>query len=293
MSKNKRTETQLLNQRTYRIIYTHLKNISLSRFEWSGLPEPLKGSYIEDALYAHGKCLFFKDPDFGYMSLPYSDNGEYNVYNEAVRFRAFGRNYNTEYNVENAVRIDNNPDKIASDDYVMVYTERLFQCDRAIDVNIRAQKTPLIIRCDNKELLTLKNMYEQVDGNMPAIFADKSLDLSNMMVLETKAPFVADKIRLEKHEIMNEILTFMGINNGNTDKKERLIVDEVNANNQYIKTNIELMLQEREKAAEEINHMFGLSVSVKINEKVLQALETEETDESVHSGAEDDNQQPA
>ena len=76
----------------------------------------------------------------------------------------------------------------------------------------------------------------------------KSFTKENITVLKTDADFVADKILDFKHEIKNELLTDLGINNSNTDKKERLISNEVDSNNLEIKINKEVMLMSRKNA---------------------------------------------
>ena len=63
---------------------------------------------------------------------------------------------------------------------------------------------------------------------------------------------------------MSEILSFLGIKNVNTEKKERLLVDEVNVGDMFSKINIDNMLLERQKACKFINETFGLNVNVKL-----------------------------
>lgn len=257
----------LLNTMTFKTIYTRLQNLALNVFKWSGLPDGLKQEYIEKSLYFFGQALFFKDPDMSYLCLQCAPDGSLNVYNEPIRFRAIGNIYNKEYTIDNSVWIKNNLGLISTHDYIMLYTNQLYEIRRSIDVNIKAQKTPYILTCTDKDLLSFKNIYAQIDGNVPVIFADKGMNLKNIEVLETAAPFVADKLSMQQHEVMDDIMSFLGINNSNTDKKERLIVDEVNSNNEYIIMNVDFMLEERLKACEAINKMFGLSVSVDLKNK--------------------------
>jgi hypothetical protein len=123
----------------------------------------------------------------------------------------------------------------------------------------------------------MMNIFDQVQSNTPAIYADKNLDMKNFEILFTNAPFVADKLADTKHDIWNEALTFLGINNANTDKRERLNGDEVNANNEFIEHNILFMLESRQEAAKAISKMTGLNITVKIREV--------EGNVEVHAGA--------
>ena len=77
----------------------------------------------------------------------------------------------------------------------------------------------------------IANAYMQYDGNNPFIFGSKTFELgSKINAIKTDAPYLIDKLELHKHEIWNECLTFLGIDNANTDKKERLILLNKEAN---------------------------------------------------------------
>ena len=143
-----------------------------------------------------------------------------------------------------------------------LYAIRLTEISRTIDVNINAQKTPVLIKCSDKQKLVLKNAYKQWDGNSPVIFADKSLDMATFNVLKTDAPIVFDKLQIQKNMLWNEIMTVLGINNANMDKKERLVDDEVRANNEQVEICADVMLKSRELAVEQINNLFGLNIKV-------------------------------
>lgn len=276
---------ELLNDLTFQITYNRLKNLALDMFEWEGLPEGMRPQYIENVLFHHGKALFFRDKNMGLLCLQANQNGGPNVYGEYQEWTAYGYNYNTSYKLNECVLIRNNVLLTNTHDVIMLYTNKLTEIERSLDANIKAQKFPYVITCDDKDLLTMKNVYRKIENNEPSIFADKNLNMNAVSVLETKAPFVADKLADYRHDVTNEILSLLGINNSNTDKKERLISDEVNSNNEYIKKNVSYMLESREQACEEINAMFGTNISVKLREV--------ESDESLHVDVEGDNGEPA
>jgi hypothetical protein len=264
MGKSKRpTISQLLNDLTFKTIYLRIKNLALNMFEWEGLPEGLRPEYIERVLYHEGQALFFKDDKMGIFCLPCQPSGGVNIYNEHMDFYAVGFNYHKKYSLDQAVLIKNNMLMTNTDDQVMIYANKIADIERSFDVNIRNQKFPFIIKCNDKDELTFKNIYYQIDGNEPVVYTDKNLDLDSIDVLPTIAPFVADKLADSRHDIWNEVLTYLGINNANTDKKERLVSDEVNSNNEFVRYNAEYMLQTRQYACDQINEMFGLNISVK------------------------------
>ena len=99
------------------------------------------------------------------------------------------------------------------------------------------------------------------------------LDDNAIRAIKTDVPYVADKLLVYKHELWNECLTFLGINNINGDKKERLIVDEANANTQLIELSADIMLASRQEAVKEINKKFGLNIIVKLRRDFEQEIQ--------------------
>lgn len=141
-----------------------------------------------------------------------------------------------------------------------LFALRLYEAERTADVNIKAQKTPVLLLMDEKQRLTMENIYSQYDGNKPVIFGDKnSLGENVIKAINTQAPFIADKIIDYKKEIWNEALTFLGINNIMVDKKERLITDEANSNNELINLNLQSYLAPRQEACRQFNEKFGFT----------------------------------
>lgn len=141
-----------------------------------------------------------------------------------------------------------------------LFAMRLYEAERTCDTNLKAQKTPILLLVDEKQRLLMENLYSQYDGNRPFIFGDKlQLDKGLIQAISTQAPFLLDKLQDYKKEIWNEALTFLGINNIMIDKKERLITDEANSNNELINLNLQSFLAPRKKACEQFNEKFGLT----------------------------------
>lgn len=221
-------ESAKLNNATYQQYYNRLTELSTVMFEWKNLPETIDPRFLELTLFAKGMCVFFKDDELGYLALPVAINGTWNVYNIPKGRRAYATNgYQNNLDENNSVIIFNNYTHTNSMLDVEMFSRRLYNMDRAIDININAQKTPVLIQCTEQQRLTMVNLYQKYEGNEPFIFGDSNLDLTGFKVLKTDAPFVADKIRQEKTQTWNEALTYLGISNTNVTKKERLISDEV------------------------------------------------------------------
>ena len=149
---------------------------------------------------------------------------------------------------------------------VELSAERLANIERTIDVNINAQKTPVLITCEDNQRLTLQNLYKNYEGNMPVIYGDKNINPNSLKVLTTGAPYVSDRLYEIKTQTWNEILTYLGVSNVNVIKKERLISDEVKRNQGGIIASRYSRLVARQEACEEINKMFGLNLSCEYRE---------------------------
>ena len=280
MSRKRANLSDLLNNLTFRVLYDKFRLVSLNAFEWSGLPEGIEERHIEKTLFERGYAAFFRDPDMDFMCLPAQQSGQVNVYGDPLGYVAYGMNYRKAYSAENCVIIENNKLRLPTDDFVMFYVNKLTEIERTMDVNVKACKTPIVFACDDKDVLTFKRIFQQVDGNVPALFADRNLNIDGIQVFDTKAKFLGIELRDLGHSIEGDLLTFLGQNNVSVEKKERLITDEANANNQLIESFFELQLEARQRACEQISKRFGLNVTVKPRHKPV-----EKPVETVEGGA--------
>lgn len=255
------------NNATYLQYYMHLTELAMSMFEWKNLPDTVDARFLELTLFEDGQIVFFKDEELGYLCLQCAVNGGFNVYRIPTNRRAYAVNgYQKNLTEGDSVIIYNNFLRTNSMLDVRNFAERLYNIDRAIDVNINAQKTPILIKCDEQQRLTMLNTYQQYDGNQPVIFGDKALNTNAFQVLNTGAPLVADKLYTLKTQLWNECLTYLGISNINVQKKERLITDEVTRNQGGTIASRYSRLEARRQACEQINRMFGLDIECNYRE---------------------------
>lgn len=266
MAKKRATLTDLLNEVTFATLYDKYKMLSCFSFEWLNLPDGIEGKFIEKFLFMHGKAVFFKDPKMSFMCLQAQSSGNVNVYGEPLGYIATGFNYNKYYNADECVLIENNPLRKCTHDFIMFYVNKLTEAERTMDVNVKSCKTPFIIACDDKDVLTFKRIFQMIDGNTPAIYADKGLNLDSLNVLKTDAKFLGNDLMDYKKSVENELLTFLGYNNLAVDKKERVNLSEANSNNQLTQSFAEMQLASRLAACDKINEMYGLDISVKRKE---------------------------
>ena len=252
-----------------------LKELAVSMFEWKNVPDTVDIRYLELTLMQDGMAIFFNDEELGYLGLQVMIGGNLNVYRIPIIRRAYAVNgYSKDLNPDDSVIIFNNMLHTNSIMDLEMFALKLYECDRTIDVNIKAQKTPVALLCDENQRLVMKNLYLQYDGNMPFIFGSKNLDIKQIQAINTGAPFVADKVMETKNQIWNEALTYLGISNTSYQKKERLISDEVIRNMGGTIASRYSRLSERQKACDMINRMFGLNMSVDYREDIQQLVET-------------------
>ena len=260
-------ESAYMNNRTYIQYYNRLTELALSMIEWKNLPKTVDQRFLEMCLYSDGMCVFFEDEVLGYLGLRCMIGGRLNVYQIPTDRKAYATNgYQKNLDGTNSVIIFNNYLHTNSMLDVEMFSKRLYNLDRAIDVNANAQKTPVLIQCDESQRLTMLNLYKKYDGNEPFIFGSKGLDANGLKVLQTGAPYVADKLYELKTQIWNEALTYLGISNINVVKKERMITDEVTRNQGGTVASRYSRLETRRQACKQINEMFGLDIWVDYRE---------------------------
>ena len=267
----------LINNETYIDYFNRLTLIATSIFTWEGLDEIGGDSrFLEQCLFTYGRACFIKDKELGYMTINANPSDKLNYYRLPVKINAWSVGYSKNYDFDDCVYIMNNEMQLPTMETIELFALRLYEAERTIDVNIKAQKTPVLIEGDAKSMLTLKNLYAKFSGNEPFVFGNKNFNLDKALnVLKTDAPYVADKLQDYKHEVWNECLTFLGINNANTDKKERLVTDEVNSNNDLIKFYFNCFYKTRKKACDEINKKYfdgKQQVKIVINKDVEKLL---------------------
>jgi hypothetical protein len=265
-------ESMVLNNLTYRQYLNRLTELAISMFEWKNLPDTVDARYLELHLFETGCMVYFKDEVIGDLCLDCIVNGRLDVYGNPLLRRAYSgyNNYQKLLKYNNSVIIWNNYLHGNSILDVEMFARRLYNIDRIIDINANAQKTPVLVIGNEKQKLTLLNLYKEYDGNAPVIFGDKNLDINALKALSTNAPYVCDKLYQLKTQIWNEALTYLGISNINIQKKERLITDEVTRNQGGTIASRYSRLESRRQAVEKINNMFGTNIEVNYREDFQQ-----------------------
>lgn len=266
MTKPRTTSTELANRKTEHFLYKRFEMLAINQFKWSGLPETIEERHIERVLFNEGKVLFFEDAELGLLCLPAMEGQGVNVYGDPLRYSATGFNQAfLDIPRDKCVLIENNKLRMPTALAVAYFVDQLYEVVRTRDVNIQTLKAPFFVVTDDKSVLTFKKILEEIAKNNVAVFGDKSYNIEEAIkVFQTGVKPLTAELTDTYHDIMNEALTYLGINNANTDKKERLITSEADSNNQFIDSCAQMFLEARQRACEEINKKFGLSLSVEL-----------------------------
>lgn len=278
-------ENEWLNNMSMWSWQWRLYEIALSCFTWKNLPEGIDPFMMEYWLLTDNVVVFFydeslkNDPDDrapeGFACLQVIPNGKWDMYWYPTKRTAYSINGDIRIPLtnQNSVLIFNTQGRFPMLPTLDMYAYRLAMTERGIDVNIMNQRNPKIVRVDDAQKLTFKNIVERVEGAQYTIGIDKDVDINDLQVLDLSVPYVADKLDDHKNTVFNEALTFLGIENGFSDKKERLIEREVMMNMGAVEAQRFMRLEPRLKAVDEINNLFDLNIEVDFNAGVYVATD--------------------
>lgn len=274
-------QNDIENRITESFLYDRFRLLMINQYKWNGLEElNIQERHIENYLFDNGFCLFFEDPMNGKLCLPCTGVGKQNVYGDYLRYRATGFNYSEEVSAKDSVLIENNKMRMPTHKAVLYFVTRLYELVRTMDVNVKQLRLQTLFTATDKNILTVKKIIDEIDNYNWAVIADSTMSLEDIVkAIPTGVKCLTPELTDRYNAVMNEALTYFGINNSNTDKRERLITDEANANNQLIDSCAGMFLEARQRACEEINKKFGLNVSVELRNKRSE----NENDQSIES----------
>ena len=263
---------QRVSDNNFMLLYNKYKLLALNLFEWNGLPDEIKPQFIEKALYSYGACCLTEEHG-GFIVLGCTESGELNIMSEPISYLANGYGYTKKVNVKNTPICLNNDLRLSTHIYVEEYARKMNEVEKSINANIKQQKFPWLITTTKNNEFSMKTLYNKIETGDPIIYGSRDIDADSIKAFATNTPYVVDKLSQYKFELEREILTFFGLNN-NFEKKERLLVDEINSNNEFINSNVDIMLKCREDFCCEVNEKYGLNISVKkkygnVNEGVI------------------------
>lgn len=263
-----------------RIIY----NIFLSLFK-IGIPEEglimkIPKNYLRYWLYLFGTYTTIYTKKFGWVISPYSTS-EFDFYYQPKQLVVNNRFLDSTkiglvgVNCE-IVRLFDDYRGVTS--IINQYADKLAACDKAIELNLMLTGLGKLVGTrDKKDAEAIKTAIAQLTTGIPIVALNKNVldeyTVSNL-VADISSPFIGDKVHDLKRSIMNDLLTTVGINNANINKRERLNSDEVNANNDEVRTLYDVMFENLKDSFKRVEDVSGLKFTVEknFNKETVNAL---------------------
>lgn len=256
--------SQLSNFKTYQMYLRQLLTLAENVFEFENMPTFIDTAYLNKNLLRNGSIAFFKDEVMGLLALPYVNIGTLDVYGRPNKIKVMSQNTYTRTlsRDEYVIMYDNNGRYPLFLD-ITQYAERIALDTRTIDINILQQRTPRFWKTSSDKEKSIRDIINNVDGLENTVLTYEDINLDDIQLVLEPAPYVADKIDIQKEKIWNEFLRLIGIANMNFQKKERNIKDEVVASQGGTVASRYSRFEPRKKAIEEINEKFGTNIKVR------------------------------
>lgn len=244
----------------------------LSRFTWEGLPNGIDPRFIEATIFNNGYSVFYFDTLFEmFMAMPATISGPLDIQDNPTGYR-ITRNgvYSREVLAPDSVCIWGNQVREPEIDLVISYAARLAQIDRTIEIDLLNERNPMIVACSQDQRLTIQNLISKIYDGEPVVWGTENLSMDSLAntigVFPLNQNAGAGAVSSIKHmeskaKIWGEALTMLGIMNVNSEKRERMVVEEAAANSGQVLASRESFMKPRQLACEQINEKFGLEVS--------------------------------
>lgn len=249
------------------MLTTKLIELCANRFKWVGLPDEIDERFLELTLFHQGLAVFYWSDNYDKFFALRGSGGGLDLYNNPTSFHVVRKNaaqIPPTISAKKAVPIWANYLRTGELETVQIYARRLARLDRTIEINTDNARQPRIVAASQDSQLSVENLNNQLESGVPVIKVRNNVDPAAIFsVLDMGVDHdMFDKLGIMRNRVWNECMTLLGIENSNQDKKERQLVDEINANDDQVNYMRAVNLNARQAAAEAINKMFNLSVSV-------------------------------
>ncbi len=277
----KPSDVHMRDALSYHFYYNALLHLCYSIFEFDNLPDNWDRDYMLNQLFIRGGfCVC--NTELGVLPLMASTT-YYNVYNKPTKCliannvlgsfeKTIGKDciyVNLGWEFDNFITLS---------PVINLYAGKLANCDGAIATNLMNSRVSLLfVGNDNAEIASMKKAYDKFTEGDPAIFlkTKSTINKPDLFFNNVKNTYIVDELQDSKDDIYNEFLTYIGINNANTNKKERMNVDEVNVNNQSCSSHVFSWYYNVKKEIDRVNEMFGLDIQVRLNQPKERGVENE------------------
>lgn len=233
-----------------------LAQLAIASIEWD-VPDTVDPIYLERALFYHGKAIVFAT-DEGLVALAGFGSSLPNVYGIPTLRRVNAANgFTAELDNTNSVIVYNNVTRTNGQCRASMYAQRLAELDRIIELNAKAQKTPVLLKAPKEAELSVANAYAEYDTNAEVIKINNDFQPEAISAVNLAVPFEGNNIRALQQDIYAQYMRERGIGSSNTGKAERLNTSEVAAGNSGLLMYQAALMQPRLQACKLINQRFA------------------------------------
>ena len=258
-------ENQLSNWKTYQMYLREMLTLAENVFEFENLPDFIDVAFLNKKLLRDGSIAFFKDEYLGVIALPYTVMGTLDIYQRPQKIMAIAPNgsYRRILNPNEYIIMYDNNGRYPLFLDITQYAERIALDTRTIDINILQQRTPRFWKTSSDKEKSVRDIINNVDGLENTVLTYDDINIDDIQLVLEPAPYVADKIDIQKEKLWNEFLRLIGVANMNFQKKERNIKDEVLASQGGTIASRYSRFEPRQKAIKQINEKFKTNINVR------------------------------
>lgn len=279
----KNQNVQAENILTAGMYYTFLRRIAVDAWSFEGLP------FEDDDIYRHANSILNENFVLGKLGGLWKENDFFVVgecipssaltwYGGATKYqcqtfvKSVSKDISEVATLTASLSPFTNYDVVSIDGICRHYASLLYECDRCINVNLKAQNTPAILNAPDGQELTFANLYEQVAGHKPVVYTRDMSPLKNQyddirqIVYQTPAPFVAGNVEQLKSMLMSDFMFMLGVNGRTQSKVAQVSSLEVMQDAPTLMVLRNSYEQARKNFCDQCNKKFGLNVKATFND---------------------------
>lgn len=244
----------------------------ISVFEFEGLPEEWADNYFKYVLFGYGVIAVIYTDKYGVICQDCGLSG-FDVFYQPTRCIIANPHLPglKEFKIhENCEIIKLQPDYGSVMDLVTTYADLMALALETTGANLLNSKLSYVFFAENKTAAeSFKKLYDRVASGEPMAVIDKNLLMEDgtpawqIFTQNVGQNYITDRLLNDMKTLEDQFNTVIGVPNANTQKRERMITDEVNANNVDTQCRVNLWLETMNKDIEQVNKMFGTDIKVK------------------------------
>lgn len=248
----------------------------ISVFEFKGMPEEWAMNYFTYTLFTLGYIAIVDTDKYGVIPQHCGLGGKLNVMYQPSTVMIANpliRPFEALIDVDCAL-VKMQPDFCGAWDIISYYGELLALASETASVNLVNSKLSYVFMAESSaQAESFKKLFDELQSGNPAVFSDKDLfqedGSPNWMQFNQNLGqnYIVNEIMADMHRIVNMFNTDIGIPNANYEKSERLITDEVNANNVDTMSKVTLWHETINKGLAKANELYGLNLSCNLRFK--------------------------